>query len=45
MGKGKLILKTDIERKVGCLYYCKDSPIEVWEVEMSRSGRKKKGVK
>ena len=40
LGK-KLVLKTDIERKEGCLYYCKGSPLEVWEVPMSRSGKKK----
>jgi len=41
MGRKKRLLKTDIPRKEGCLYYCKGDPLEIYEVEMNRSGKRK----
>ena len=41
MGK-KRLLKTDIEREEGFLYYCAGNPISIFKVEMARGGRKKK---
>ena len=46
---GKEILKTEIKRKPGMLYYCatdkKTGNITVCEAEMARGGRKKKAKK
>lgn len=38
----KELLKTDIERKEGYLYFCKGNPIIVCEAQMSRGKKKKK---
>lgn len=43
MGKGKVILKTDLPREKGKLYFVKGNPLEIWEAEMAKGGRKKKG--
>lgn len=45
---GKVILETDIKRKLGMLYYCgtsKNGNITVNETEMARGKRKVKGGK
>lgn len=45
MGKGKVLLKTDIKREKGMLYYCgtdNDGNITVCETPMSRGRKKKK---
>lgn len=39
------ILKTDIPREEGYLYFCKGNPIEVYKAKMSRKGRTKKAKK
>ncbi len=42
---GKIILKTDIKREAGFLYYCgtdKNGNIAVGRAEMARGGKKKK---
>jgi len=43
---GKLVVKTDIKRKSGFLYYVKayddEGNLGIYEAEMSRGGRKKK---
>lgn len=36
----KMLLKTDIPRKEGFLYYCKGNPLQIWEVKANR-GRPK----
>ena len=41
----KRLLKTDLPREGGHLYFIKNDPLEVWEAEMSRGGRKKKKKK
>lgn len=45
MGKGKVILKTDIPREQGMLYFCgtdNEGNITVCKVKMARGGKKKK---
>ena len=44
----KLLLKTDIPREKGFLYYCstsKEGNLTIYSVEMSRKGRKSKPKK
>ena len=46
---GKVILKTEIKREVGFLYYCstdnKTGNLTVCKAEMARGKKKKKAVK
>ena len=38
------IKTTEIMRKKGKLYYLKGDPLEIWETDMNRSGRKPKNT-
>jgi len=42
---GKIVLKTDIPREQGFLYYVKGDPLELHKAKMSRGGKKKKSKK
>jgi len=41
----KLLLKTDIKREEGFLYFCRGDPLEVCSTAMVRGRKKKKSKK